>query len=164
MKNYRNALLLLVLAFFPVFAFAQPAGGAPPGGAPGAAGAAAGGIKPYKDVITAQAKSDDGLFTVHRIDEKLFYEIPNKLLGKEMLLVTRQAKTPSVGYGGEELNEEVVRWERKYNRILLRAVTYVNVAADSLPISKAVKNAIMSYFTSASSLKSLLTVRYIMAS
>ncbi|MBL7992076.1 MAG: zinc-dependent metalloprotease [Candidatus Kapabacteria bacterium] len=140
MKNYRNALLILVLACSPVLMFAQPAG-APPGGAPSAAGAAAGGIKPYKDVITAQAKSDDGLFTVHRIDEKLFYEIPNKLLGKEMLLVTRQAKTPSVGYGGEETNEEVVRWERKYNRILLRAVSYVNVAADSLPISKAVKNA-----------------------
>ncbi|MCS6808255.1 MAG: zinc-dependent metalloprotease [Bacteroidota bacterium] len=99
------------------------------------------GIKPYKDVVTAQAKTSSGLFTIHRIEEKLLYEIPNKLLGKEMLLVTRQAKTPAVGYGGESVNEEVVRWERKYNRILLRAVSYVNVAADSLPIAKAVKNA-----------------------
>ncbi|MCU0424597.1 MAG: zinc-dependent metalloprotease [Candidatus Kapabacteria bacterium] len=141
MKNLRNALLLTIFATFPMLTFAQapatPPAGAPPGGAAGAAS----GIKAYKDVITAQAKSDDGLFTVHRIDEKVFYEIPNKLLGKEMLLVTRQAKTPSVGYGGEETNEEVVRWERKYNRILLRAVTYLNVAADSLPISKAVKSA-----------------------
>jgi hypothetical protein len=137
MKKYRNALLLLVLALCPLLAFAQPPAAPPAGAATPPPGA----LKAYKDVITAQAKSDDGLFTVHRIDEKLFYEIPNKLLGKEMLLVTRQAKTPSVGYGGEETNEEVVRWERKYNRILLRAVTYLNVAADSLPIAKAVKNA-----------------------
>jgi hypothetical protein len=116
---------------------ATPPTGTPPSGA----AAASGGIKPYKDVITAQAKSDDGLFTVHRIDEKLFYEIPVKLLGREMLLVTRQAKTPQVGYGGEEVNTEVVRWERKFNRILLRTISYVNIAADSLPIARAVKAA-----------------------
>ena len=123
-----------------IFAQTPPAGGAA-GTPPAAGGANANPIKAFKDVITAQAKSDDGLFTVHRIDEKLFYEIPTKLLGKEMLLVSRQAKTPQDGYGGEETNEEVVRWERKYNRILLRAVSYVNVAADSLPIAKAVRNA-----------------------
>lgn len=139
MKKLRNSLLLVLLSAFPMLTFAQPSATPPAGGA--TSGGAAGGIKPYKDVITAQAKSDDGLFTVHRIDEKVFYEIPNKLLGKDMLLVTRQAKTPSVGYGGEETNEEIVRWERKYNRILLRAVMFSNVAADSLPISKAVRNA-----------------------
>jgi hypothetical protein len=98
-------------------------------------------FKPYKDVITAAAKSDDGLFTVHRIDEKLYYEIPKNLLGREMLLVSRYAKTPQIGYGGEQANSQVVRWERKFNRILLRAVSFVNVADESQPIYRAVKDA-----------------------
>jgi hypothetical protein len=98
-------------------------------------------IKPYADVITAAAVKDEGLFTVQRIDEKYFYEIADSLLGREMLLVTRQARTAdNLGYGGEEIESQVVRWERKLNKILLRVVSYNNVAADSLPIAKAVKN------------------------
>src|SRR5262249_23618065 len=37
-------------------------------------------IKPYDRVITKDAKSDEGVFTVHRIKEKIFYEIPKKEL------------------------------------------------------------------------------------
>lgn len=98
-------------------------------------------IKAYDKVITKDAVSDSGLFIVHRIDEKYFYEIPKVQLGKELLLVSRIAKTPQVGYGGEENNTEVVRWERKYDKIMLRTISYVNVAADSSPISRAVKAA-----------------------
>ncbi|MCX6141558.1 MAG: DUF5118 domain-containing protein, partial [Candidatus Kapabacteria bacterium] len=71
-------------------------------------------IKAYDKVITKEAVSDTGLFIVYRIDEKYFFEIPKDQLGKEMLLVSRISKTPQVGYGGEENNTEVVRWERKY--------------------------------------------------
>ncbi len=141
MRTCRMLIVLFAL-MIPCLALAQPpAGMMPPGAAGAGAAGAAPAIKPYKEVITAQAKSDDGLFTVHRIDEKLFYEIPQKLLGKEMLIVTRIAKTPGIGYGGEESNTEVVKWERKFNRILLRTISYVNVAADSLPIARAVKAA-----------------------
>jgi hypothetical protein len=140
MKHRRNSLWLLACVWVSLSFATQIFAQAPPVMPPPAA-ANANPIKAFKEVITAQAKSDEGLFTVHRIDEKLFFEIPTKMFGKEMLLVSRQAKTPQDGYGGEQTNEEVVRWERKYNRILLRAVSYVNVAADSLPISKAVKNA-----------------------
>ncbi len=99
------------------------------------------GIKAWSEIITAEAKSDSGVFNVYRIDDKLFYEIPKKKLNREFLLVTRIAKTPQIGYGGEESNSEVIRWERKFDKILLRTLSYVNVAADSLPISKAVHNA-----------------------
>lgn len=98
-------------------------------------------IKPYDKVVTKEAVSDSGLFIVHRIDEKVLYEIPISHLGKELLLVSRIAKTPQVGYGGEENNTEVIRWERKYDKILLRTLSYVNVAADSAPISRAVRAA-----------------------
>lgn len=98
-------------------------------------------IKPYADVVTKEMIADSGLFIVHRQDDKVLFEIPNKELGKELLLVSRIAKTPQIGYGGEESNTQVVRWERKYDRILLRTVSYENIAADSLPISRAVKAA-----------------------
>ena len=58
-------------------------------------------INPYDKVITKDAKSDDGLFKVHNIDNSFFYEIPDTLFDKEMLMVTRISKTASgVGFGG----------------------------------------------------------------
>src|SRR5262249_40345876 len=59
-------------------------------------------IKPYDKVITKDAKSDEGVFTVHRIKEKVYYEIPKSELDKEFLWVSQIAKTTlGVGYGGE---------------------------------------------------------------
>jgi hypothetical protein len=98
-------------------------------------------VKPYDKVITAEAKSDSGLFIVHRIEDKLFYEIPLAELDKEMLLVSRRARTANgIGYGGEENNERTVRWQRHDGKILLRSVSHTNVAADSLPVALAVRN------------------------
>lgn len=99
------------------------------------------GPKPYAEVITAKAVTDDGLFKVHRIDDKFYYEIPDTLLNRDMLLVSRIAKTASnIGYGGEELNTQMLRWERLGNRILLRVVSTENVAADSLEIYNSVQS------------------------
>jgi len=99
------------------------------------------GIQPFSKVITAKAESDEGLFTVHKIDDTYFYEIPNDLLDDEMLMVSRIAKTATnIGYGGEKLNTQVVRWQRMGDDILLRMVSYENVAADSLPVYQSVRN------------------------
>lgn len=97
--------------------------------------------KTYEEIITAKAVSKQGLFTVHNVDEKYYYEIPDSLLGAEMLIVTRIAKTANgLGFGGGKQNTQVVRWEKKKNQILLRSISYENVAADSLPIHEAVVN------------------------
>ncbi|HWC76589.1 MAG TPA: DUF5117 domain-containing protein, partial [Blastocatellia bacterium] len=99
-------------------------------------------IKPYDKVITKDAKSDDGVFTVHRIKEKVFYEIPAAQLGKEFLWVSQIARTTlGVGYGGQAAGNRVVKWERHNNRVLLRSVVYDVVADEKLPISRAVKAA-----------------------
>jgi hypothetical protein len=99
------------------------------------------GIKPYSQVITSGAKSTEGLFTVHELDNKYFYEIPDSLLGREMLVVTTIAKTAAgIGYGGERTNTQMVRWDQHGDNILLRVVSYNNSAADSLPIYQAVRN------------------------
>ncbi|NGP89355.1 zinc-dependent metalloprotease [Fodinibius halophilus] len=99
------------------------------------------GLKPYSEVITDKAKTDKGLFDVHKIESDYFYEIPDSLLSREMLLVSRIAETQNeIGYGGEKLNTQVVRWQKKDDKILLRHVTYENVASDSLPVYEAVQN------------------------
>ncbi len=97
-------------------------------------------MKPYQEVIPPEAESDEGLFTVHRVGESLFYEIPLKELGKEMLLQSRVAKTmEGIGFGGEQTDFSVVRWDRVEDRVLLRRLSYENVAPDSLPIYQAVR-------------------------
>ena len=96
-------------------------------------------IKPYEDVITDAADSDDGVFTVHRIDDKVYYEIPPEELGTEFLWVSQIAKTTEgVGFGGQALGNRVVRWERRNDRILLRGISYEIVADPTLPIAQAV--------------------------
>lgn len=98
--------------------------------------------RPYDRVITSEATSDPGIFTVHRIRERVYYEIPTSELGKDFLWVSQIAKTTlGVGYGGQALGNRVVRWERQNNRVLLRSVSYEIVADEKLPISRAVKAA-----------------------
>ncbi len=100
-----------------------------------------GGIQPYSKVITKDAKSDEGLFTVHEIDGKYFFEIADSLMGRDMLMVTRIAKTAAgIGFGGGKTNTQVLRWDKIGKKIHLRIISYTITAADSLPISEAVEN------------------------
>jgi len=98
-------------------------------------------IKPYGKVITKDAKTDKGLFDIHKVDENHFYEIPDSLFNKEMLMVSRISKTATgIGFGGGKINTQVLRWERKPKKVLLRVVSHEIVAADSLPVHEAVVN------------------------
>jgi len=100
-----------------------------------------GDLKPYDEIITEDAVSDSGLFTVHKIDADFFYEIPDTLFDKEMLMVTRISKTASgIGFGGGKQNTQVLRWQKKDKKVLLRVVSYEVFAADSLPVYQAVVN------------------------
>ena len=100
-----------------------------------------GDLKPYDAIITEDAVSDSGLFTVHKIDADFFYEIPDSLFDKEMLMVTRISKTASgIGFGGGKQNTQVLRWQKKNKKVLLRVVSYEVFAADSLPVYQAVVN------------------------
>ncbi|HSZ87232.1 MAG TPA: zinc-dependent metalloprotease [Puia sp.] len=100
------------------------------------------GPKPYKEVITDKAKTFKGLFTVHKVEDKWYFEIPDSLFGREILAITRIAKTATgAGFGGEEVNEQVLKFEKgPDNKIFLRVAFYVNVASDTLPIYQAVKS------------------------
>ena len=99
-------------------------------------------IEPYIKVITSEAKSDDGLFKVHLLDDKYFYEIPDSLLEREMLMVTRIAKntTNKESFGGQKTNTQVLRWQKKDKNIVLRVVSHDIVANEELPVHEAVVN------------------------
>ena len=97
--------------------------------------------KTYSEIIDNSFKTDNGLFKVHQKDQIFYYEIPRELLDQEMLMVTRIAKTSNgIGYGGQKINSQVLRWQLKKDMILLRIVSYENIANDSLPIYESVRN------------------------
>ncbi|MDN3666083.1 zinc-dependent metalloprotease [Algibacter miyuki] len=98
-------------------------------------------IQPYSKIVTKEAKTDDGLFKIHQIKDNFLYEIPDSLFDREMLMVTRIAKTASqLGFGGGKENTQVLRWEKKDKKVLLRVVSHKVVADKSLPIYEAVVN------------------------
>jgi len=99
--------------------------------------------KSFKDVITDKAITTKGLFIVHRVDEKYYFEIPDSILGREILAVTRYSKVPGGGgiYGGEIANQQTLRFEKgPNNAIFLRVVTLISVVDSTNVISKAVSN------------------------
>ncbi len=101
-------------------------------------------IKDYDKVITKDAVSDEGLFDVHLVGEKYYFEIPMDYLNTDMLLVSRFSKLPSnLGGGyvnaGTKTNTRMINWERFKNKILIKEKTSSAVAADSLPINVSVK-------------------------
>lgn len=108
------------------------------------------GIKPFAEVITAKAKTKSGLFKTHRLDDKWYFEIPDSILNREMLVVTRLAKVPAgvkVGnqqYGGEQLNEQVWQWERRGKQIFIRVPSYAIRAEENTDMYQSVKNSNLS--------------------
>lgn len=97
-------------------------------------------IKNYNDVITKDAVTDKGLFSVHKVADKFYFEIPDSLLYRDFLWITRFAAIPSgLGGGfvnaGSSVNEEMVVWERVDNRIVIKSKSTSSFAADSLPIN-----------------------------
>lgn len=100
-----------------------------------------GDIQPYTKVVTKDHTTDNGLFKVHKKESSYLFEIPDSLLKREMLMVTRIAKTASgIGFGGGKTNTQVLRWEKKNKQILLRVVSHNIVADTLLPVHEAVVN------------------------
>src|SRR5690349_16322254 len=106
------------------------------------------GPKPYKEIITDKAITRKGLFTVHKLEDKWFFEMGDSLLGRDVLVVNRISKAPIntragfFGYAGDEINENVIRFEKgPNNRIFMRNISYSVYAKDSTkPMYKSVMN------------------------
>ncbi|MBS1566229.1 MAG: zinc-dependent metalloprotease [Bacteroidetes bacterium] len=106
--------------------------------------------KPYNEVITEKARTKVGLFTVHRVEDHYYFEIPDSILGRDILMESRLSKAGTdmrsggsfSGYAGDQLNLSVIRLERgPENRIFLRDLSYSERSGDSTqPMFTAVMN------------------------
>ncbi|NBU75276.1 MAG: DUF5117 domain-containing protein [Planctomycetes bacterium] len=98
----------------------RPTGTAPPAGAVAPKPPAAGEPKKYDDVVTKDFTTQAGVFAVHRFEEKVLFEIPQEKLGKLFMWRAEVAKGPGgSSWGGASLGEEVLRFERRGNKIYL---------------------------------------------
>lgn len=95
---------------------------------------------PYTEVITAKAITTSGMFKVHKQDDRYLFEIPDSLLGRDILVVNRISRSavglrisyPFLGHAGDEIGQQVIRFERgPGTKMLLRGVSYLEKSADS---------------------------------
>ncbi|MEL6124600.1 MAG: DUF5118 domain-containing protein, partial [Bacteroidota bacterium] len=88
--------------------------------------------KPYKEIITEEAVSDTGLWDVHKVDDKNYFEISKDVLGQEILVVSRiSGFVKNLNFGGAGVKsrpQQVIRWHKMDNKILLRSVSYNSIA------------------------------------
>ena len=101
------------------------------------------GVRPYKEIITDKAVTKNGFFKVHKVEDKYYFEIPNDLLWRDILVVNRLSQTQAgTGYGGDQVGQNVVRFDRgPNNRIFLRTISYAVYAKDSTsPMFSSVAN------------------------
>lgn len=81
----------------------------------------------YNKVIPANAIGQDGLFNVRQVDQKWFFEVPDSLLGRYLLAVTRYISTPQGfgSFGGEKVNEQTLYFQKgNNNNLFLKGVIY----------------------------------------
>ncbi len=92
------------------------------------------------------------MFSVHRVGDKLYFEIPSKELNKDQLVVGRWARAaagkqdpgpadPTFGeYGGDRFATRTFRWDRNGNRVILRSPSFAITADTSLSVFRSVQN------------------------
>lgn len=121
------------------------------------------GPKPFAEVITEKAEADSGLFNIYKQDDRYFFEIPDTLLGRDILVVNRIAKSAAglrammMGFSGDIINENVIRFEKGPNyRIFLKNISYSEVSRDSTqPMFASVRNSNLQPIVAAFDIKAL---------
>ena len=98
----------------------------------------------YSDIVDERTLSDDGLFTVHHSDDDFYFEVPDSLLDRDMLLISRvsgvQAGMGGFLPAGAAVSRQMVRFERAGDRVLLRKYSGEAVADDTLAIALSVES------------------------
>src|SRR5437764_9532958 len=138
--NLRVAVAVATSFLFSSISYGQGNGqqggqAAPTGQFPGAnRGGGSTAPRPYSEIITSRAHTSKGLLTTHRLDDKYYFEIPDSLLNREILVVNRISKAPAgaragfLGYAGDEISENVITFEKgPGNKIFLRNISYQEV-------------------------------------
>jgi len=92
----------------------------------------------YSNIIRSNAITRKGLFAVHKVDDNYYFEIPDSLLGRDMLVVCRIAQGAAgirpefTGYAGDQIGNTVIRFEKgPGSKLFLRRITFEDNAGDS---------------------------------
>lgn len=79
-----------------------------------------------------------GLFTVHKVSDNYYFEIPDSILGRELLVVARIAQGAAgvrpgyTGYAGDQIGHTIIRFEKgPGHKLFLRRITYEDQAGDT---------------------------------
>ncbi len=132
--------LIIFCLFISVAGIAQPGGAKPDTSRKPILPPATKGPKAYKEIITSKAVTDVGLFIIHKIDDKYYFEIPDSLFNREILVVNRISKAAAgmrsngsfFGYGGDQIGQNVIRFEKGPNdKIFLRNISFAEYSKDS---------------------------------
>jgi len=98
------------------------------------------------DSLVSSAELSTGMLSTYFDDEKqkLFLQFNDSVLEKPLLMVSRYVQLPS-GYSayrnaGSKTAEQVIQFEKRGSRILLKQISYVNNADTSDPIYQSVVN------------------------
>ena len=95
----------------------------------------------YQELLR-KGKKEIGLFNVYTLDDKYYFEIPDTLLERDMLMVTRYAKTAmNMGYAGETLDERVLVWNRRDSKTIdLQSKSFKKIASKQCDMSESVSS------------------------
>ena len=79
-----------------------------------------------------------GLFTVHKVADNYYFEIPDSILGRDLLIVARIAQGAAgirpghSGYAGDQIGSTIIRFEKgPGHKLFLRRITYEEQAGDT---------------------------------
>lgn len=103
--------------------------------------------KSYDQIITNKAKTQKSFFDVHFVENKYYFEIPDSLLGRDILIVNRISRSAAdsrkgfFGYAGDHIDDNVVRFEKGgRNKVFLKTISYTERAQDTLGMYTSVLN------------------------
>ena len=98
---------------------------------------------PLSNIITKSTESKKGLISIHKTGDKYYFEIPDSILKRELLVTNWLVKVPggSPKFGGEIMGQKVICFEKGFNnKLMLRVVDVLTKSDSSNAISKAVDN------------------------
>jgi hypothetical protein len=92
----------------------------------------------YYNLLRNKAVTRKGLFTVHKVEDNYYLEIPDSVLGRDLLIVGRIAQGAAgvrpgyTGYAGDQIGSTIIRFEKgPGHKLFLRRITYEDHAGDS---------------------------------
>lgn len=101
-------------------------------------------VDPLKAIITDKTEIQNGLFNIYKTGDKYYFEIPDSLLNRELLLTNWLVKVPggSPKYGGEQMDQKTILFDKGIGKkINLRIVGLMTKANPDNIIAKAVADA-----------------------